>query len=113
MKRITVGRENITSLQASLNTQLTTLIERGVSLSGQAHSDNCATVIISVSGTRAVIQRTMVLVKTYKNEDVDGKQYPVWHCYMNGEGYELSSLSEFKSLIKIQTIRMKGLSLMK
>lgn len=91
---------------------LNSISERGMTLSGQAHSDDCVSIIISVSGVRGVFQRTLVLVKTRKTVENDlGDTGYVWHGYMNGVGYELSTLTELRNLVAIQSKIMRGLAL--
>lgn len=111
MKRIPVNSADLNNLQGKINMYLNSITERGVALSGQAHSDDCVSIIISVSGIRGVIQRTLVLVKTDQKVTKDGVTGFVWHAYMNGIGYELATLTELKNLIGNQTRMMRSLAL--
>ena len=111
MKRIPVNAGELNNLQGKINMYLNSITERGVALSGQAHSDSCVSIIISVSGIRGVVQRTLVLIKTEQVVTKDGITGAVWHGYMNGVGYELATLTELKNLIGIQTRMMRSLAL--
>lgn len=112
MKRIDVNNSNIKNLQASIDQLLNGASTRGVSLSGQAHSDRVVSIMITVSGLRGFVQRSLVLLKTDMTIENDlGKTGFVWHCYTNGKGYELSTLSEFTNLIRINVNQMRSLAL--
>lgn len=96
------------ALQSKLNTMLNSISDRTVSLSGEAHSGNICTVMINVSGIRGTMSRTVVMLRqdSNNNNDVHGS---TWYCWMNGYKYELTSVTELKSIITQQVALMKPL----
>lgn len=97
------------SLQSKLNTLLNSISDRSVSLSGEAHSGNICTVLITCSGIRGTMSKTMVMISEKRELKEDNLYHKVWVTYVNGYKYELSSVTELKSAITQQISLMKPL----
>lgn len=103
-------------LQSRLNSILNGIKTRDVQLVAQVHSNNVATIIISISGRYGVLESVVVLHRTStpanipntSNPETDDPLSYVWYGYANGYKYRFAGITEIGTLVTRHVSYMKA-----
>jgi hypothetical protein len=97
-----------TKLQNFLNGVANSVYSKTTSVSVQAHSSDVATILITVSGIRCTISKTIVIVKNTDVKLFGLLNSTKWYAYTNGKRYLLNSLNESTRACKNEIQIMKS-----
>ena len=105
-----INKSETSNLQSKVNMMCSAISDRTCALSGEAHSPDVVTINVTCAGIRGTMSKTMVMSRiSTPVVGRDGEFHTAWHCWINGYEYELSSFSEFQSVVKRQVQLMKPL----
>lgn len=97
MKKVTIPNSKSTKLFMAIEANMSSFRKRGISYIINAHSDDLASVSLSVSGRRGTARKDIML----KYDSLHG-----WQTYVDNTKYTLLSLSEFSSVCKSIVARL-------
>lgn len=95
MKIIKIQSDEKTKLQALLSKVISSFSGKYVAFAIQSHSGEVGTILMTVSGRRGMVQKSIVVVKS------NDEEYE-WYAYTNGYQFNLSTITELSSIIKSQ-----------
>jgi hypothetical protein len=113
MKEVHINSSGRSWLQSRIATIAKAASSKNVQISAQAHSENVASLIISVSGVEGIMQNSVIMVQSKDenygtNFNPDDPMTYNWYGFANGYKYQFSGVDELQGLIRKQIQIMKS-----